>query len=118
MAEFVILKHILPDQSYHWDLMLEMEEKLATWQVPQEPSQWSSEPILSERIFDHRKKYLDYEGPINENRGHVIQVAKGNLELIEKTDQLWRCNLMSELISGELLLKWIKHGQWQLTINS
>lgn len=58
----------------HWDLMLEAEEgedvdALATWSLLAPPGGGTAVRAL--RIADHRKAYLDYEGPISGGRGTV-----------------------------------------------
>ncbi|MEQ9411343.1 MAG: DNA polymerase ligase N-terminal domain-containing protein [Fuerstiella sp.] len=70
---FVILEHDHP--FLHWDLLLERGEVLAAWRLlrPVVPRTW----LPAERLPDHRRMYLDYEGPISRGRGHVTQVASG-----------------------------------------
>lgn len=72
-GRFVILTHDNP--FLHWDLMLESEGVLRTWRLLAEP-----EPdvvIGAEPLPDHRLAYLDYEGPVSEERGTVEQWDRG-----------------------------------------
>jgi hypothetical protein len=39
-----------------------------------------------ERIADHRRSYLDYEGPVSGNRGQVIRVESGVYSLEANRD--------------------------------
>ena len=38
--------------------------------------------IRAERLPDHRRRYLDYEGPISGNRGSVIRWDAGDYVLL------------------------------------
>ena len=75
---YVILRHEgVPEP--HFDLMFEIAEgsKLATWRSPSWP------PVTSQRIeklVDHRREYLTYEGPISNDRGRVTRVESGTYE--------------------------------------
>lgn len=37
-----------------------------------------------ERLPDHRPKYLAYEGPISNDRGHVVRIAAGRLHDLDR----------------------------------
>ncbi|MGY8748788.1 MAG: DNA polymerase ligase N-terminal domain-containing protein [Pirellulales bacterium] len=65
-----------PGQADHWDLMLEVENVLWTWRLEKLPVY--NHVVLGERIADHRIQYLDFEGPISNNRGTVHQVRSGH----------------------------------------
>lgn len=73
---FVILHH-RQEGSEHWDLMLERGEVLWTWRLDRDPLDPRNYPIPAERIGDHRKAYLTYEGPISGGRGTVRRVDQG-----------------------------------------
>ena len=62
-SRFVILHH-LDATGEHWDLMLEREQALITWQMLAEPVGPDACPIDCIRIQDHRKTYLDYQGRV------------------------------------------------------
>lgn len=65
-----ILEHDHP--FLHWDLLLDNGETLTTWRLLQRPAgdAW----IPAERLPDHRRIYLDYEGPVSGDRGVVQQL--------------------------------------------
>src|SRR5262249_15642668 len=48
---------------------------LRTWRLAAPPQ--PRLPIDAELIFDHRKLYLDYEGPVSGNRGNVTRGDRG-----------------------------------------
>jgi hypothetical protein len=79
MPRFVILRHEFPPDSTresHWDFMLETAEALETWALAAEPTAYSC--CLAQRLPDHRKAYLDYEGEVSGGRGRVRRWDAGN----------------------------------------
>lgn len=76
-GRFVVLEHSW--QGVHWDLMLESGEMLRTWALdsPPEPNR----AIDARSLPDHRRMYLDYEGPISGDRGEVRQWDQGTFEM-------------------------------------
>ena len=93
---FVVLRHEgVPEP--HFDLMFETApgSLLATWRAAEWPLR-NGTPL--ERLPDHRRAYLDYEGPVSQNRGHVKRVAAGNHSLIESNTLADFCVI---LVTGE-----------------
>jgi hypothetical protein len=76
MPRFVILEHDHP--VLHWDLMLEAGPVLRTWRLAGEPAPGRAVP--AEPIGDHRKLYLDYEGPVSGGRGSVRRWDAGEYD--------------------------------------
>ena len=78
MPRYVVLRHETPpgaERTEHWDWMFEAAESLATWAVERLPTDGSD--VAAERLPDHRKAYLDYEGPISGGRGDVRRWDEG-----------------------------------------
>lgn len=84
-TRFVILHHQLRGGE-HWDLMLEHGDTLLTWQLLRKPKPADDKPIPALRIGNHRKHYLDYEGPVSGDRGHVTRIESGSVTLHDITD--------------------------------
>jgi len=101
---FVILHHRL-DDGEHWDLMLEQGDVLLTWQLLRDPILPANYPIPARRIGDHRKAYLNYEGPLTGGRGTVRSVDSGSLVDIEDTAQGLRIVLAGKRLCGSFLLR-------------
>ncbi len=99
MTRFVILHHTQHDGE-HWDLMLEHEGVLLTWQLSSNPQGCDFLPITARRIENHRLAYLDYEGLISGNRGVVRRVEAGDVHITELTDHLCRFMLSGKRITG------------------
>ncbi len=116
MPRFVIQRHSRNKRGQvHWDLMLEKGDSLATWQVEQQPGDWGNESIPCQKIFEHRLKYLTYEGPIRPDRGEVLIVGAGQYQVWEIREDYWKVSLAGDAISGFLELERVKEDQWMLT---
>ena len=74
MPRFVILEHDHP--VLHWDFMLEAGDVLRTWRLSAPPIRGAI--VAAERIGDHRRLYLDYEGPVSDGRGNVVRWDAGS----------------------------------------
>jgi len=82
----VVLCHTLPDHSSHYDWLFaisdEINTPLRTYRAILNPLATPiGEMIVVLRIQDHRNKYLHYEGPISNDRGHVVRVGYGQYRL-------------------------------------
>lgn len=74
----------------HYDLMLSPPGVglLWTWAISVNPlDQVLPLECAAERLSDHRRVYLEYEGPISGDRGQVQQAATGSFEVITWSDQ-------------------------------
>lgn len=84
MFRFVILEHDYP--FLHWDLLLETSttDLLRTWRLLLDPT--TAGVIPAESLSDHRRKYLEYEGPVGGDRGSVTRWDAGSYELLSEAD--------------------------------
>ena len=85
---YVILRHEgIADP--HFDLMFEISpgSLLATWRSAAWPIR---EPTSVTRLPDHRRIYLDYEGPLSHDRGHVRRLIGGTCQIIIEPTGRWR----------------------------
>src|ERR1700728_1021390 len=81
---YVVLRHTGIDRP-HYDLMFERNPHDALGTV--RCSDWPPAPGTTiERLADHRRSYLDYEGPLSGNRGQVICVESGVYSLEANRD--------------------------------
>ncbi|MCO6436687.1 MAG: hypothetical protein J5J06_06320 [Phycisphaerae bacterium] len=102
-TRFVILHHRRA-QGEHWDFMLEAGDVLMTWQLSREPTGPEALPIPARRIADHRKAYLDYEGPVSGNRGTVTRVESGTFELLSQIPDRIEFRLAGEKFVGRFAI--------------
>jgi len=88
---YAILQHTgIPDP--HFDLLIETSpgSLLATWRCPIWPI---TEPTPLTRLNDHRRLYLDFEGPLTGNRGTVRRVETGLCKLHIGEDGAWHLQI-------------------------
>ena len=96
----------------HWDFMVEQAETLATWQLQSNPTTNPTATINAKRIADHRKAYLEYEGPISQNRGQVQRIDSGTCVLRESTPTNWIIELKGKKLVGQYKLRSTNDNRW------
>ncbi len=100
MPRFVVLEHDHP--LLHWDLMLEQGEELWSWRLSVPLT--ANQPQAGERTPNHRKLYLDYEGPVSGNRGHVIRRESGSFSWRRQEPEHLEVDLDGQNLRGVLIL--------------
>jgi hypothetical protein len=111
-SRYVILEHTY--QGVHFDLMLEAQGKLRTWRLPVPPQPGSC--IVAEASFDHRLHYLDYEGPISGDRGHVRRWDHGTFTGDPSDTDAVHVELQGEHLRGSLQLQRRDDTHWEVRI--
>jgi hypothetical protein len=118
-VRFVILHHHQvgreqKDRQFkeHWDFMVEQGDSLATWQLFENPTINRRVTISAVRIGDHRKAYLDYEGPISRGRGYVRRVDSGTCVVKESTPTAWVVELDGKELTGRYTLRRAEDDDW------
>ncbi|MBK8269011.1 MAG: hypothetical protein IPK83_12180 [Planctomycetes bacterium] len=104
MVRFVVLFHE-QEAGNHFDLMIENEETLATWKLPQAPETAVGTEVACLRIAEHRRIYLEYEGPISGDRGQVTRHDQGDCSLEECNDRLWSGQFIGNKLRGRFELR-------------
>ena len=127
MPRFVLLRHKCHPTDFkpsHWDLMLERQGILLTWELRELPTAWtepsqlaSSDSVAARQLADHRLAYLDYEGPVSEKRGSVFCHDRGTYELLQQSDGYLELSLQGAILHGTAELRQIKL-HWQLAVKS
>ncbi|HUB24714.1 MAG TPA: hypothetical protein VL992_04730 [Tepidisphaeraceae bacterium] len=84
---YVILRHEGWGEP-HYDLMFETApgSALATWRSPTWPP---ADMKQLTRLPDHRRDYLEYEGPVSNNRGFVRRIERGHCQIDHPDVQTW-----------------------------
>ncbi|HEX2474713.1 MAG TPA: DNA polymerase ligase N-terminal domain-containing protein [Lacipirellulaceae bacterium] len=139
MPRFVLLYHECPpayERASHWDLMLEAGESLRTWALFQLPQEWqaaqsytaslvptctapSTENIVgAELLGDHRRDYLEYEGPVSGQRGQVTRIDAGTYETHSESPQHWTIELSGRSLQGTATLTADYAENWTLTLET
>jgi hypothetical protein len=114
MPRYVILEHDHPH--LHWDLMLEAGQMLRTWRLDAPPRAGAT--VGAEPSFDHRPLYLDYEGPVSGNRGHVVRWDAGTFTAEEENADPLRLHLTGGRLRGTAVLGRTADGTWRLTFEA
>lgn len=105
-GRFVVLTHDHP--FLHWDLMLETADALKTWRLLVEPH--NANVIAADELPDHRKHYLDYEGPVSGGRGQVSRWDSGVFKWTESAEGQLRFALNGDRLNGEYVIKCTETG--------
>ncbi len=137
MPRFVLLYHDCPEgvpRTSHWDFMLESGNVLRTWALQELPRDWrmahlptlalfpscpplaSGNIVMALQLADHRRDYLDLEGPLGRSRGSVIRVVAGNYEEVAKSIEEWRVKLSAEDFSADVRFSLGEAG-WTLQLH-
>jgi hypothetical protein len=125
MPRFVLLYHDCPPsfgRTSHWDFMLESGDVLRTWALECLPRDWQAAharttaanpncPLLSAentvaatQLGDHRRDYLEKEGPLSGDRGTVMRVAAGTYCSEHESPGDWQVALTSDEIAAVVQL--------------
>lgn len=103
MLQWVVLHHTLLDGSSHYDWLLESaaDAPLLSLRVsaPLGPGSFPSE-----RLPEHRRIYLTYEGDIGANRGSVKRVQQGHV--------------LEVSFSAQTISALLTHGQTRLRLSA
>jgi hypothetical protein len=104
----------------HYDLMLEQETHLLTWQIAEKQMNLllDGETILVTKIQDHRKKYLSYEGPISCDRGHVTIYDSGVYSVLLWTNNVYKINMQGNKLKGVLNIQYKEKDLYLVTFNN
>jgi hypothetical protein len=112
MPRFVILEHDHPVR--HWDLLLEAGDVLRAWRLAAPPI--VGQAVAAEASFDHRRLYLDYEGPISGGRGTVSRWDAGTFDWIAEEEGRLALKLQGDRVGGVAVLERLDSGGWSLRL--
>lgn len=116
MPRFVVLQHDHPE-SLHWDFLLEFDDRMLTWALPLPPCY--DHPLPARALPDHRKEYLQYEGPVSQGRGTVVRWDRGTFECLVRDEDRVEVDLRGAKLVGRLCIERSSQSpeewQWHLT---
>lgn len=101
MPRFVILEHDHP--YWHLDLMLETGSVLQTCRLLAIPK--AGTRIQAEIIGEHRRAYLDYEGPVSGGRGSVKRWDTGTYSFVDSWSDGATIEFKGAKINGRAVLE-------------
>ena len=100
---FVIHKHTR-GTDIHWDLMIEWGDVLKTWRLDNPPEKLATEKTKATPIKDHDKKFLTYQGPVNNNTATAEIVDEGMCS-VEWIDQKLKIVFNGKVLKQEITLE-------------
>jgi hypothetical protein len=109
-GRFVFLSHDYP--APHCDILLEEGARLLSWSAKPGCHCRTGEAVVQRP--DHRLFYLDYEGPVSDNRGHVARIDGGYLTWIVCTPDYICVDLLGEHHRGKFSLTRTDGLQWSV----
>lgn len=102
---FVLLWHETPknwERPSHFDLMIECDGSLETWELVADFCEHQTS--FCRELPDHRKDYLDYEGPISNDRGEVSRHDSGPARWLTRSENHRSVELQGTRLTGHFLL--------------
>ena len=113
-VRYVILHHTDIEES-HFDLMFETfpGSQLATWRSDAWPIE---RPTTLTRLRDHRRLYLEYEGPVSSHRGQVHRVTDGQCEVEIGENAVWTIKLITGAPPATLVLRPMEDQEWSVDV--
>ena len=110
---YAVLYHSGIDEP-HFDLLVETHpgSDLAAWRSPVWPIE---SPTSLRRLKDHRRIYLQYQGELSGNRGHVKRIADGACEVVIGENSPWNIRFAD----GSVIELAMVHGdQWTARVST
>ena len=101
---FVIHKHTQEGQT-HWDLMIEWGDKLKTWRLENPPEKLADTKTKATPIFDHDKKFLTYQGPVNNGTGTVEIVDEGTCTIISDNGKITKILFAGKVLKRQIIIE-------------
>ena len=113
---FALLRHD-GHGATHFDLLIEHGAALTTWQFDASPAALApGRDLRGRRLPDHRRLYLDYEGPVSNGRGQVTRMDGGLGELRELQPDHFALTLRGARLRGTFRLDRDQAGDhWTLS---
>ena len=105
---FAVLDHDWPTP--HRDLFLERDGVLLSWRLPWDVNE--PFPLDAVATAPHRLHYLDYEGPVDGDRGTVTRWDSGPLEWVAGSSDILMFHLDGAYYQGFFELREYQDGRW------
>jgi hypothetical protein len=95
--------------------MLEAGEVLTTFRLAERPEAALRHPVGATKIFDHPRRFLTYEGPVQQGTGQVRIVDSGTYRSAERDEDRWALTLSGEILRGGFTLTRTEGDAWLFT---
>ena len=121
-CSFVLLFHEVSDsfidrheRGSHWDLLLQRGQLLHTWAIDENPFENPNRPVDALKIHHHRLEYLDYEGPVSNDRGTVKRFERGDLQWVCFAKDTVVVDIVGQQFSGRISMSLLLGEEWKVT---
>ena len=111
MPRLVVHEHSR-EGGVHYDLMLESPGLLWTWRFAELPGSESEQ--LCERIQDHDRKFLEYEGALSPGNGSVRIIDSGSFDLLAAGEDEVHFTARGQRLTGACRLMRRGENAWAL----
>ena len=118
--------------------MFERGDVLRTWALQELPQDWApivtctkrlasvcreaagANQVNAEQLPDHRRDYLEYEGPVSGGRGEVSRIEEGTYEVQRESADEWQVQIIGRLLRGQItFVRQAPNGRdWRLTFQA
>lgn len=116
-VRFVVLRHT--DRcGVHFDLMIESGDHLAAWRCLESPESSGGQGQPCDQLGDHRRLYLDYEGPISGDRGEVTRHDEGSCEVRRSGEEGWEVVFYGRYLKGPHSLRRLERRRFPSSYGS
>jgi len=82
--------------------MIEWGDVLKTWRLDNPPEKLATEKTKATPIFDHDKKFLTYQGPVNNGTGKVEIVEEGTYKIELNNDKMLKIIFDGKVLKGNI----------------
>ncbi len=115
MPRFRVLRHDSP-RGLHYDLLLETATLLVTFALDREP--FPGTTGKAEPLPDHRRRYLEYEGPISGDRGSVAEWDGGTYLIMRRNEQILEIAVEGRVLKGRIVLRLVDAAsqEWEFRV--
>jgi len=120
---FVVLHHTdWPGRPDHYDLMLqfapgENDDSAILKTFATTRDEFPSPFVPLKKIADHRRAYLELQGPVSGGRGHVTRMDEGNFRLLSPAEPAWqlvRVEFFGQILRGMFQLRCTRESDYVL----
>jgi hypothetical protein len=74
-----------------------------------------TEPATAHAILDHDRRFLTYQGPVQNGQGRVTIADRGRYTTVSQTSDRWRIDLQGEVLAGRFMLEIREDGGWSFS---
>ena len=84
--------------------MIESGDKLKTWRLDNPPEKLATEKTKATPIFDHDKKFLTYQGAVNNGKGTVEIVDEGTCSIESANGKIIKIAFVGKILNNQFNL--------------